>query len=76
MAEVIIRISRTRKDGIGLVKAILEGKMDNEMSYDEKSALHFVTGWNRKLSEYRLFKSQRTYRANKRGSTMDIQAIK
>ena len=62
VADINYRLKRAGKDGRELRQSIREGKMDDELSYDEKMAFRYVTGWWTKQTPYRLFKAMRKYR--------------
>ena len=71
IADINFRLKRTGSDGIRLRKAILEWALQNRkvdielklnLGYDENEAFYYITGWETKLTHYRVFKTMRKYR--------------
>jgi len=63
LAETMLRLNKCGSDGTTLIEEIHSGLLDMELlSSVAKSALYYISGWDRKKSPYSNWLKQRTYR--------------
>lgn len=60
--ELQYRLDRTGISGKWLVKEVQNGVSLGELPYETRQALHYVSGWRRKLSSYKTWLRQRERR--------------